>query len=194
MDDQRNPLPPRLAARRGLATLKCASMLVLALAALLAASPARAQTPTNNADLKLRYSGDLYGNFALIGNTLGQDCRKTTPRPLTGRMPPNDSVYGERSCSGRDTSPDFFWTLDDWTLENTGAATIPYLPPSGGPAAAANPLHARSQAVLTLPLGARVMYARLYWAATRFNSFAGDKVSAPDLTATLSRSGVAGFE
>ncbi|HYO58325.1 Ig-like domain-containing protein [Archangium sp.] len=168
-------------------------MLVLALGVLLTAGPARAQTPTNNADPKLRYSGDLYGNFALIGNTLGQDCRITTPRPLTGRMPPNDSVYGERSCSGRDTSPDFFWTLDDWTLENTGAATIPYLPPSGSPATA-NSLHARSQAVLTLPPGAKVTYARLYWAATRFNSSAGDKIAAPDLTATLSRSGVAGFE
>ncbi|HYO71397.1 MAG TPA: Ig-like domain-containing protein, partial [Archangium sp.] len=166
---------------------------LLALAVLLTAGSARAQAPTNNAAPKLRYAGDLYGNFALIGNTLGQDCRSTTPRPLNGKMPPNEFVYGERTCSGRDTSPDFFWTLDDWTLENTGATTIPYLPPSGSPAAA-NPLHARSQAVLTLPPGARVAHARIYWAATRFNSSAGDKIAAPDLTATVTRSGVAGFE
>ncbi len=190
----RNPLPPLPAPRRSLAPLKCAPALLLALAVLLTAGSARAQAPTNNADPKLRYAGDLYGNFALIGNTLGQDCRSTTPPPLTGRMPPNGSVFGERSCSGRDTSPDFFWTLNDWTLENTGASTRPYLPPDGSAPTPANPLHARSQAVLTLPPGARVMYARIYWAATRFNSSAGDKIAAPDLTATVSRSGVAGFE
>jgi uncharacterized repeat protein (TIGR01451 family) len=161
---------------------------------LLTAGTTRAATPTNNADPKLRFGGDLYGNFALIGNTLGQDCRSTTPPPLTGKMPPNGYVPGERACSGRDTSPDFFWTLDDWTLENTGATTIPYLPPGTARPTPANPLHARSQAVLILPPGARVVYARLYWAATRFNSKAGDKIAAPDRTATLSRSGVAGFE
>ncbi|MCY1074729.1 Ig-like domain-containing protein [Archangium lansingense] len=167
---------------------------MLALAVLLTAGSARAQTPTNNADPKLRYTGDLYGNFALIGNTLGQDCRSTTPPPLTGRMPPVETtVPGETACYQKDTSPDFFWTLNDWTLENTGAATRPFTPPSGSPTTI-NPLHARSQAVLTLPTGARVVYARLYWAATRFNNAAGDKVAAPDLTATLSRSGVAGFE
>ncbi|WNG55016.1 OmpA family protein [Archangium gephyra] len=189
----RNHVPPLPTESRSLAPLKGAPALLLALAVLLTAGSARAQAPTNNADPKLRYTADLYGNFALIGNTLGQDCRSTTPRPLTGRAPPNEFVYGERSCSGRDTSPDFFWTLDDWTLENTGASTRPYLPPTGSPAAA-NPLHARSQAVLTLPPGARVAYARIYWAATRFNSSAGDMIAAPDLTATVTRSGVAGFE
>ena len=189
----RNPLPPLPAERRKPAQ-QYAPTLLLALAVLLTAGSARAQAPTNNADPKLRYTADLYGNFALIGNTLGQDCRSTTPRPLTGRMPPNGYVAGETSCSGRDTSPDFFWTLNDWTLENTGAATRPYLPPDGSTPEPANPLHARSQAVLTLPPGARVVYARIYWAATRFNSSAGDKIAAPDLTATVSRSGVAGFE
>ncbi|KFA90291.1 Ig-like domain-containing protein, partial [Archangium violaceum] len=190
----RNHVPPLPTESRSLAPLKGAPALLLALAVLLTAGSARAQTPTNNADPKLRYTADLYGNFALIGNTLGQDCRSTTPRPLTGRMPPNEFVYGERTCSGRDTSPDFFWTLNDWTLENTGAVTSPYLPPDGSAPAPANPLHARSQAVLTLPPGARVAHARIYWAATRFNSSAGDMIAAPDLTATVSRSGVAGFE
>jgi uncharacterized repeat protein (TIGR01451 family) len=188
----RNPLPPLPATRRNPAR-QYAPALLLALAVLLTSGSARAQAPTNNAAPKLRYTADLYGNFALIGNTLGQDCRSTTPRPLTGRMPPNSTVFGETSCSGRDTSPDFFWTLDDWTLENTGASTRPYLAPGVTPTSP-NPLHARSQAVLTLPPGARVVYARLYWAATRFNSSAGDRIAAPDLTATVSRSGVAGFE
>ncbi|MFY0525600.1 Ig-like domain-containing protein [Archangium gephyra] len=188
----RNLLSPLPATSRKPAR-QYAPALLLALAVLLTAGSARAQAPTNNADPKLRYTADLYGNFALIGNTLGQDCRSTTPRPLTGRMPPNGTVFGETSCSGRDTSPDFFWTLDDWTLENTGASTRPYLAPGVTPTSP-NPLHARSQAVLTLPPGARVVYARIYWAATRFNSAAGDKIAAPDLTATVSRSGVAGFE
>ncbi|MFL5357931.1 Ig-like domain-containing protein [Archangium sp.] len=167
--------------------------LLLALLVLMTAGLAQAAATSNEAP-KLRYSNDLHGNFALVGNTLGQDCRETTPRPLIGKMPPNTFVYGEGTCSRRDTSPDFFWTLDDWTLENTGASTRPYVLSGGTTTAAIDSKLARSQAVLGLPTGARVVYARLYWAATRFNSSAGDKVAAPDLTATFSRPGVAGFE
>ncbi|HEX8437815.1 Ig-like domain-containing protein [Archangium sp.] len=144
-----------------------------------------------HAEMKQRYQGELNGDFALIGNTLAQDCRSTTPRPLVGKMPSiNTWELGEPSCYQKDTSPDFFWTLDDWTREDTGATTIPYLPPYSP----ADSLQARSRAILTLPSDAKVTYARLYWAATRFNTVAGDQVAAPDLTATLSRPGVAGFE
>ncbi|MGZ3458687.1 MAG: hypothetical protein ACXU86_09290, partial [Archangium sp.] len=192
----RTPLSPPQAAQRGLATLPCASTLLLALAVLLTAGPARADTPISDADPKLRYWSDLHGDFALIGNTLAQDCRTTTPPPLIGTTPPTDNVPGVRSCFQHDTSPDFFWDLDDWTLENTEAHTAPYLPPDYSAPKPANPLEARSQAVLTLPPGAKVVYARLYWAATRFNSSSPsvDQIAAPDLTATLSRPGVAGFE
>ncbi|WNG44405.1 OmpA family protein [Archangium minus] len=193
----RTPFPSTPAARRGLAALTSAPRLLLALLVLLTAGHAQAQAPTSDAEPKLRYWSDQYGNFALIGNTLGQDCRSTTPRPLVGTTPSNEPVYGERSCSQRDTSPDFFWTLDDWTVENTAAATRPYLPAVDGSTPITpppDPLKARSQAVLTLPPRAKVTYARLYWAATRFNAAAGDKVQAPDLTAILARPGVAGFE
>ncbi|HEX8433541.1 Ig-like domain-containing protein, partial [Archangium sp.] len=179
--------------RRRLATLTYTPALLLSLAVLLTSGAAQAQAPTNNASPKLRYEGDLYGDFALIGSALGQNCQPETPMPLIGTTPANNKfVPGEPSCYKKDTSPDFFWTLDDWTLENTGATTRPYLAPSGAPAT--NPLLARTQAVLTLPPGAQVTYARLYWAATRYNSLAGDKVSEPDLTATLSRPGVTGFD
>ncbi|HEX8821267.1 MAG TPA: Ig-like domain-containing protein, partial [Archangium sp.] len=166
---------------------------LLALMLVLAAGSAQAQT--SNAAPKLRYANDQYGNFALIGNTLGQNCQTKTPPPLIGRMPPiGVFVPGERACYQKDTSPDFFWTLDDWTLENTGAITKPYLPPDNSTPPPANPLLARTQAMLSLPPGAKVTYARLYWAATRFNNSAGDKIAEPDRTATLSRPGVAGFE
>ncbi|QRO01215.1 DUF11 domain-containing protein [Archangium violaceum] len=144
---------------------------------------------------KQRYQNDLCGDFTIIGNTLAQDCRYTTPVPLIGKMPPVGTyVPGERACYQRDGSPDFFWTLDDWTHEGTGATTQPHLPLDGSSPTPADPLYARSQAVLSLPPDASVVYARLYWAATRFNASAGDMVASPDLTVQLFRPGVAGFE
>jgi len=165
--------------------------LLLAVAMSLTAGRVHA-APINNDAPKLRYAEDLRGNFALIGNTLAQDCRSTTPPPITGRMPPIETyVPGDPACYQRDTSPDFFWTLNDWAMENTGATTQPSAPVK---ATGINPLSAASQAALSLPAGATVVYARLYWAATRFTANTGDKIQAPDLTAHLSRPGVAGFE
>ncbi|EPX57790.1 putative internalin [Cystobacter fuscus DSM 2262] len=177
---------------RALAWGERAAALLLAMALSLVAGSAQA-APANNDPPKLRFAQDLRGDFALIGNTLAQDCRhETTPRPIIGRMPPMGSgLPGEPACSRRDTSPDFFWTLNDWTVESTGATTQPTLPAS---TTAINPLIARSQAALALPAGATVVYARLYWAATRSTKDAGDKLLQPDLTARLSRPGVAGFD
>ncbi|WP_434387203.1 Ig-like domain-containing protein [Melittangium boletus] len=167
--------------------------LLIALAMSLTSGAVQAQ-PVSNAPPKLRYAEDLRGNFALIGNTLAQDCRKTTPLPITGRMPPVETfVPGDPACYQRDTSPDFFWTLNDPAMETTGATTQPAAPITTS-SKGINPLTASSQAALSLPAGATVVYARLYWAATRFTAGAGDKVQAPDLTAHLSRPGVAGFE
>jgi fimbrial isopeptide formation D2 family protein len=185
-------------------SLSTARPLLLAAALLLATASARAAdggTPDagpghpQNAEPHLRYWRNLRGNFALVGNTLAQDCRSTTPRPLVGKMPPIETwTAQERGCYQRDSSPDFFWSLDDATREDTGATTLPFLPYDGSTPAPANPLLARSQSVLVLPASARVTYARLYWAATRFNATVGDKVQAPDADLTLSRPGVAGFE
>ncbi|OJH42141.1 hypothetical protein BON30_02685 [Cystobacter ferrugineus] len=165
---------------------------MLAVALSLVAGSAQAQ-PKSNDPPKLRFEQDLRGDFALIGNTLAQDCRpETTPRPLIGRMPPMGSgLPGEPACNKRDTSPDFFWTLNDWTVESTGATTQP-APPATNTGIA--PTSAQSQAALSLPAGARVVHARLYWAATRFNAKSGDKVQKADPNARLSRPGVAGFE
>jgi uncharacterized repeat protein (TIGR01451 family) len=170
-----------------------ASALLLTFALSLAAGNAQA-APASNDPPKLRFAQDLRGDFALIGNTLAQDCRSTTPRPLSGRTPPVSVVVpGEPSCSRRDTSPDFFWTLNDWTVESTDATTQPAAPITAT-SPGINPLSAQSQAALSLPANATIVYARLYWAATRSTSTAGDKLLQPDLTARLSRPGVAGFD
>ncbi len=200
-----------------------APALLLAVTVLLTAHPARAQTDGGTLDCNpdagtrlsdanpcLRYARDLHGNFALIGNTLGQDCRGTTPYPITGKTRLLQQYSSTRPyCYRRDTSPDFFWTLEDPSREDSAAyAGVAPLPdggldfvgvrplPDGGfvDANPVNPLVARTQSALTLPPGAKVMYARLYWAATRFNSQGGDNLRTPDLTVRLTRPGVAGFD
>ncbi|WNG14531.1 Ig-like domain-containing protein [Cystobacter fuscus] len=190
----RNPSLPSPTPPRALAWGERASALVLAVALSLVAGSTQAQ-PKHNDPPKLRFAQDLRGDFALIGNTLAQDCRPgVTPRPLSGRMPPMGSgLPGDAACSRRDTSPDFFWTLNDWTVESTGAATQPAAPITST-TVGITPTNARSQAALSLPAGAQVVYARLYWAATRFNTNSGDKRQEADLTARLSRPGVAGFD
>ena len=186
--------------------MTCVPPLLLTAALLLVAGGAQAQatdggTPdagpghAENAEPYLRYARNQRGNFALIGNTLAQDCRSSTPRPLIGKMPPIGAwTSTERGCYQRDSSPDFFWNLDDLTREDTGATAKPLLPYDGGTPPPENPLLARSQSVLVLPAGARVTYARLYWAATRFNSVVGDQVRSLDIDVKLSRPGVTGFD
>ena len=142
--------------------------LLLSLALLLVAGSSQAQ----GTGRVPRYWYDQHGNFVLIGNTLAQGCNGETPSPLTGTV-------GRACGSGRvdDTSPDYFWTL-----------------PSAGETAFADatvaPLEARSQARLQLPAGAKVTYARIYWAATRSNSVkrppADRTPDQPDTTAELS--------
>ncbi len=199
---------PRLpAVLRRSATRAYAPVLLLSLAVLVTSGAARAQTPSaecnpavapsEDAEPCVRYWRDQRGSFALVGNTLAQDCRQTTPRPLVGNMPPiwtYDPAATERGCYAGNSAPNFFWTLDDWTAEGTSARTRPtlLLDNTNDPATAFDSLKARSQSVLVLPAGARVTYARLYWAASRLNPFAGDKAE-PDLTVILARPGVAGF-
>ncbi len=209
------PFHPQSPAARGLAALAYAPALLLALAVLLPAAQARAQqtctvpndgtnggvttTYTNdtiacgtgtgpkaqNQPPCLRYERDLRGNFALTGNTLAQDCRPAyqttpaTPTPLVG------TVTNPSSCYRYDSSPDLFWTLDDM-----GGATAKVLTTSN---AAAESTTASSQSNLVLPAKAKVMYARLYWAATRFNTSGNGDKAEPDLTVKLSRPGVSGF-
>ncbi len=118
----------------------------------------------------LRRQMDLRGDFALIGNTLGWDCGVYTPaipRPIVGTVPLDCGLNLD------DSAPDALWRSDE--------------PEGGATASASRPAaEARSTAVLTLPVGARVTYARLYWAAMKASAGA-------DLTASLDRPGVGGF-
>jgi uncharacterized repeat protein (TIGR01451 family)/MYXO-CTERM domain-containing protein len=103
---------------------------------------------TASADPALRVQMDLEGDFVMFGNTLAHECATgmpTVPAPIVGTIGncPNDNSY----------APDVFWRSDD---------------PADGQARADSSLgpdEARSTAVLVLPAGAEVAYARLYWGA-----------------------------
>jgi uncharacterized repeat protein (TIGR01451 family) len=116
--------------------LGCTALLLLAYARPAAADPA------------LRVQMDLHGDFVLFGNTVAHECSTATPRipmPLVGMIGdcPDDNSY----------APDVYWRSDS---------------PSAGEALADSQFDAgdaRSTAVLVLPSGAEVAYARLYWGA-----------------------------
>src|SRR5262245_40522830 len=120
--------------------------------AILVASGAAGAAP------RLRMQVDQRGDFALIGNTLGHDCRPGIPAPVVGSV---------QSCgsSTDDSSPDVFWRADQ---------------PAAGEATASVAItlaEARSTAVLSLPAGAEVTHAWLYWAARRNGSMADSSVT-----------------
>lgn len=113
----------------------------------------------------LRVSVDQHGDFALIGNTLGQECAAGTPLPSTGTV-------GSCGVNIADSAPDVYWRADS---------------PALGVAEANNTItaaQARSTAVLSLPPGAQVTHAYLYWSATAL---------APSTNATIERVGAGGF-
>ncbi|HEX5748338.1 MAG TPA: OmpA family protein [Archangium sp.] len=141
--------------------------LLFTLAALLMAGRAEAQSTK-----KPRHWSDQHGNFVLIGNTLGQGCNEETPAPVVGTVGDKCGKHG----SGDDTSPDYFWTIQSVAGAERAVADPDVLPGN-----------ARSRASLELPKGARVTYARIYWAATRSNSQRPSDRSPelPDTTAEL---------
>ena len=120
---------------------------------------------SGGAEPRLREQVDQRGDFVLIGNTLAQDCRAVVPGPVEG------TVLDCGNQGINDTAPDVYWVADD----DEGAIAD----------AGTNPDDAQSTAVLDLPRGAKVTYARLYWAA-RTEADA-------DLTARVERPGVGGF-
>ena len=101
----------------------------------------------------LRVSVDQEGDMIVVGNTLGWDCGAGAPAPIVGTVP-----GGGFACGGLtgDTSPDVFWRSDD-NGTTADASTM------------VAPAQARSQAVLTLPAGATVTHAFLYWGGDREN-------------------------
>ncbi len=105
------------------------------------------------ADPILRHQEDTRGDVVVFGSTLAFDCGAGVSAP------PGATA----SCAGQlnidDTAPDIYFR------DNTANASI-------------LPTEARTSATLSLPAGATVTYARLYWSAMKV----GDQ---PDLDATL---------
>ena len=109
--------------------------------------------PALATDPVLRHQADARGNVVVFGSTLGYDCD-------SGIAPPAGATA---ACAGQaglgDTAPDLYWR------DNIANETI-------------TPLKARTSATLVLPEGAKVTYARLYWAGL-------NNAPDPDLNATL---------
>ncbi|MFO0574835.1 MAG: DUF3344 domain-containing protein [Polyangia bacterium] len=93
----------------------------------------------------LRYQVSQRGDMVIFGNTLGYDCRATTPKPVVGTVDPSCGMNTD------DNDIDVLWRADDAGTANAGTTITPPM--------------ARSTAVLSLPAGAVVTYARLYWSA-----------------------------
>jgi len=115
----------------------------------------------------LRVQLDQKGDFALIGNTLGHDCGGGA-NPGAGT--PTVGTVGPCGTNTSDSGIDVFWRADA---------------PANGQAQANNTItlaQARSTAVLTIPAGATVTHAFLYWGAQRGTQGA-------DMSVTLERPG-----
>jgi uncharacterized repeat protein (TIGR01451 family) len=135
---------------------RLASLTLVAAAALASASAEAA--PSVRAQL------DQTGDFVLIGNTLGYECAGGTPAPIVGSV-------GACGASTNDSAPDIFWRADSPTAGEAEASS------------AITVANARSAAVLSLPPGATVTHAFLYWGARR-------TAAGSDAKVTLDREGV----
>src|SRR5882724_1000600 len=112
----------------------------------------------------LRFQVNQKGDFVLIGNTLGQNCGPGVPAPLVGTV-------GACGNNTADTAPDVFWRSDDATATAAADTTITLA-------------NGRSTAVLAVPAGATISYARLYWSAVRATA---------DTSVTVERVGAGAF-
>ena len=104
---------------------------------------------TASAAPKLRFQTDVKGDIVTIGNALGQECRtldtkgETVPVPVVGTV----GACGDAITLG-DSAPDVLWRSEDNSARADSAIPID---------------QARSTAVLAIPQGSQVLYARLYW-------------------------------
>ena len=115
----------------------------------------------------LRMMVDQEGDFALVGNTLGQDCRRSVPLPVVGTV----GSCGDSEEALLDSAPDALWRADS---------------PAAGDAEAGAGItreQARTAAMLVLPDGATITHALLYWGA-QIEAGVG-----ADTTVTLDREG-----
>jgi uncharacterized repeat protein (TIGR01451 family) len=98
----------------------------------------------------LRKQVSQHGDFALIGNAGGFECAPGTPAPVVGTV----------TCpatGNADSSPDIFFRSEQPNA--TSALANASIVSLSGTA-----LSARTTALLALPAGATVTYARIYWA------------------------------
>jgi uncharacterized repeat protein (TIGR01451 family) len=98
----------------------------------------------------LRKQIDQKGDFVMFGNTIGWECADNAgvPAPVVGTI----DCPGGQGGAIRDSAPDVFWRSDS---------------PANGQARASQTFvatDARSTAVLAVPGGATITYARIYWA------------------------------
>lgn len=98
------------------------------------------------AEQLLRVQVNQHGDFALIGNTLAQDCAPG--------LPPAGGTVLYCGVNTDDSAPDVFWRAD---YSSPGSAVA---------SAAFHAADARTTAMLKLPAGAQITHAYLYWAAT----------------------------
>lgn len=103
----------------------------------------------------LRFQTDLRGDMVLFGNTLGFDCRTGMPDPKVGTVNRGMCTTAfPMPAYVEDSSSDVFWRSED-----------------NGQVSARSDIslsQARSAAILQLPPGATVAYARIYWSSTVF--------------------------
>ncbi|MBZ4371083.1 Ig-like domain-containing protein [Corallococcus sp. AS-1-6] len=160
-----DPTPNDLPLASGRLTAPFARAWMLSCLVLLALLPQGA-----SAAPALRYQVDQRGDFVLFGNTLSQECRSGTPAPLTGTV-------GACGTNTTDQASDVHWSTDGLTaFADTSVA----------------PADSKSQAVLVLPAGAVVTYARLYWGAVRSVASRTGTLQ-PGTSVTLSRVGTGAF-
>jgi clumping factor A len=101
----------------------------------------------------LRKQVDQRGDFVMFGNTVGFECAEDVviPAPLAGSTATCPNVPNSQQDELDDTSPDIFWRSDSPVDGQATAST------------AITAAQARSTAVLDIPAGATVTYARIYW-------------------------------
>jgi uncharacterized repeat protein (TIGR01451 family)/MYXO-CTERM domain-containing protein len=117
-----------------------------------------------------------HGDFALIGNTLGQDCRALSAAEVqVGTVGTCPAGTTGTSFNG----PDVFWESDFPAVGQATASTAITL------------ANARSTSVLKLPAGATVTQAYLYWSGRP--GIVGTTPNPPDTAVVLDRPGGGGF-
>ncbi len=108
-----------------------------------AAFAASTVSATGESALTKRMEVIQQGDFLLIGNTLAHNCAATTPKPAVG-------ITVCPAAGVADTAPDVLWRA-----EGAGASTNPVYTPD----------QAQTAAKLTVPAGATVTHAYVFWSA-----------------------------